>query len=196
MFKATEEPITLHGLGFLQVKLQGNQRLHIWHPALPRRECFVHSSIHNHRFGFNSHVLVGTQINVDYKVWADLAYGRPTHIGYLHEGERTKFGNRPWLPDMEVRVQERHRRTIPAGGQYTMFPYEFHSTVPGGDGRVATVMKKTDEGDIGAHSLCLIGVQPDADFDRKQWAEDRLWEVVRDVIGGQRIDAAREQANG
>jgi hypothetical protein len=28
------DKITLHELGFLQVQLQGNQRLHAWHPDL------------------------------------------------------------------------------------------------------------------------------------------------------------------
>ena len=31
------DKITLHGLGFVQVQLEGSQRLHVWHPELPRR---------------------------------------------------------------------------------------------------------------------------------------------------------------
>lgn len=80
-FKETEEAISLHGLGFLQVKLGASQRLHVWHPDLPRRRCFRQSAIHDHRFAFTSRVLVGTQINHLWKV--DRPGGsHPTHILY------------------------------------------------------------------------------------------------------------------
>lgn len=60
-FTPTKDIISLHGLGFIQIKLDDNQRLHIWHPDLPRRKCFEHSNIHNHRFAFKSTVLKGIQ---------------------------------------------------------------------------------------------------------------------------------------
>jgi len=60
------DKITLHGLGFVQIQLEGKQRMHVWHPELPRRACFEHSAIHNHRFDFDSLVIVGTQINVEF----------------------------------------------------------------------------------------------------------------------------------
>ncbi|WP_205299420.1 hypothetical protein [Paraburkholderia sp. Cy-641] len=180
-FKPTEAKITLHGLGFLQLQLAANMRLHVWHPELPRRSCFEHSSIHDHRFGFESRVLVGTQINHIY--WPSRAAGAETHTAYLHEGERTPFGNRPWLPDYQLTVVKSHTEVVPAGKQYSMDPYVFHSTEPADDGRVATLMTKTFEGRRGAHSLCAIGVDPDADFDRNQLSEHRMWEFVRDVLG-------------
>ena len=49
---AITNKITLHGLGFVQVQLEGNQRLHVWHPELPRQACFTHSAIHDQRFNF------------------------------------------------------------------------------------------------------------------------------------------------
>lgn len=187
-FEPTAEAITLHGLGFLQVPLGGDdrRRLHVWHPDLPRRRCFRHSSIHDHRFGFRSHVLVGVQINHVYRV-TPAGEGNPaTHIPYLHEGPRTAFGNRPWLPQDPVNVFEDHVDTIKAGDVYAMNAYVHHSTEPGGDGRVATIMTKTSEAHIGARSLCEVGIEPDADFDRKQWSPDRLWQIVRDVLEGGR----------
>lgn len=185
-FEATKEAITLHGLGFLQVPLGGNDklRLHVWHPELPRRRCFQHSALHDHRFGFRSQVLVGEQINHLYEV-EPIEEGRPaTHMPYLHEGPRTQFGNRPWLPQAPIRIVHTSRHSTPTGAAYTMLPYVFHSTEPGGDGRVATLMLKTSEAPLGARSLCEIGIEPDADFDRKQWSADRLWQIVRDVLEG------------
>lgn len=182
-FEETRETISLHGLGFVQVKLQGGQRLHVWHPDLPRRRCFEHSSIHNHRFGFVSTVLVGTQINVDYEVEPSRPYDKNTHVRYLHEGKRAAHGGRPWIPDGEVHVREQARRVITAGLSYTMKPFEFHATVPGGDGKVATVMRKVVEFERGAHSLCAIGIEPDAAFDRKQCYDGELWDIVTEVLG-------------
>jgi hypothetical protein len=70
-FTPIAEQISVHGLGFIQVKLPNNQRLHVWHPDIPRRACYLHSAIHNHRFSFTSHVLIGTQVNRRYEVHYD-----------------------------------------------------------------------------------------------------------------------------
>ncbi|WP_293373573.1 hypothetical protein [Nevskia sp.] len=183
-FKATAESITLHGLGFLQVQLHANQRLHVWHPELPRRRCFAHSNVHDHRFSFRSLVLVGTQINTVYTCHKQS--DAMTHCLYLHEGERTAFGNRPWIIDGEAFVYPGVPQIVRSGETYSMGAYVFHSTTPAGDGCVATLMTKTFEGEIGAHSTCTIGIEPDIDFDRKQWGEAELWQVVRDVLGGSR----------
>jgi len=181
-FEPTEENITLHGLGFVQVKLAGNQRMHVWHPELPRRSCFEHSAIHDHRFSFTSRVLVGQQINVRYTATRQVS-DLSTHMAYLHEGKRTKRGNRPWKPDFTLAVHQQAADVIEAGQEYRFMAYCYHSTQPGGDGKVATIMKKTDEGTRGAHSLCALGVDPDVDFDRKQWAPEALWAIVTDVLG-------------
>lgn len=183
------DKITLHGLGFVQVQLQGNQRLHVWHPELPRRTCFEHSAIHNHRFDFESLILVGEQINIEY---ADLpsasaCFKQETHELYLHEGARTARGGRPWVPNGRVEMLQTHKQVIAAGSKYRMRAYEFHRTEPGSDGKVATIMKKGWEGTVGAKSSCVIGIEPDGDFDRFQWSPAKLWEVVADVMLGQKV---------
>lgn len=172
--------INLHGLGFIIVPLQGNQRLHVWHPALPRRKCFEHSQIHDHRFEFISRVLVGTQVNRVFHT--RLATERnATHASYLHEGERTKFGNRPWILDEYLHVEESYVDRIEAGNDYRMPAYLYHSTPS--NGIVVTVMKKTAEFKRhGAHSLCEKGVEPDVDFDRKQWPQERLAAIAIEAL--------------
>lgn len=184
MFEETAESITLHGLGFLQVKLQGHQRLHVWHPDLPRRSCCQWSQIHDHRFSFTSRVLVGTQINHMYRA-KEVPSGDPmaTHLAYLHEGSRSKFGNRPWILSAHIFVTRDYQIAVNAGQDYSVDAYDFHSTEPGNNGKVATIMTKKGEGTAGARSLCEISREPDVDFDRKQWPEDRLWAIVRDVLG-------------
>ena len=183
------DKITLHGLGFVQVQLEGNQRLHVWHPELPRRACFESSAIHNHRFDFDSRILVGEQINIEF---ADLpstsaAFIRETHELYLHEGARTAGGGRPWQPNGRVDMRQTSRAVIQAGMTYHMKAYDFHRTEPGGDGKVVTLLKKGWEGKKGAQSSCIIGIQPNTDFDRYQWSPAQLWEIVADVMLGQRV---------
>lgn len=179
------DKITLHGLGFVQVQLEGNQRLHVWHPELPRRACFAHSAIHDHRFNFTSRVIVGTQLNHCFKMERcdDGAY-----MLYLHEGSRTAGGGRPWTPDGRANLVIDGEFKVAAGNDYNTIAYDYHATTPGGDGRVATIMAKRGEYPAGAHSTCTFGVQPDTDFDRYQWSPTQLWEIVSDVMLGQRVN--------
>ncbi|HEX8594201.1 MAG TPA: hypothetical protein VF682_13115 [Pseudomonas sp.] len=173
------DKITLHGLGFVQVQLQGNQRLHVWHPELPRRSCFEHSAIHDHRFNFHSRVIAGTQINhcYDFERHEDGEF-----VLYLHEGARTAGGGRPWTPDGRAKMIRTYSGAIGSGNDYSTVAYEYHRTEPAGDGRVATIMQKRGDRPVGAHSTCRFGVKPDTDFDRYQWSPAQLWEIVRDVL--------------
>nr|WP_231982325.1 hypothetical protein [Pseudomonas sp. bs2935] len=183
------DKITLHGLGFVQIQLEGKQRMHVWHPELPRRACFEHSAIHNHRFDFDSLVIVGTQINVEFAELPPAAacFKQATHELYIHEGARSARGGRPWVRNGTVEMLQTSRQAIAAGSMYRMRAYDFHQTEPGGDGKVATILKKGWEGQQGAQSSCVIGIEPDGDFDRYQWSPAQLWEIVADVMLGQRV---------
>lgn len=178
------DKITLHGLGFVQVQLQGNQRLHVWHPELPRRTCFEHSAIHDHRFNFTSRVIVGTQINHEFNM---VCHDAGEFVLYLHEGARTAGGGRPWTPDGRADLVPAGTFEVTAGNDYNTRAYEYHRTESGGDGRVATIMAKRGEYPAGAHSTCRFGTEPDTDFDRFQCSPAQLWEIVSDVLLGQKV---------
>ena len=182
----TNETISLHGLGFIQVKLTNNQRLHIWHPDLPRRFCYEDSNIHDHRFGFISEVMLGTQRNQYHRVVPSSS--ECTHSGYLHEGKRTSFGNRPWMHDFDAHIAPVGELTeIPAGRSYFVSPYIYHSTP--NEGIVITKMTKTVEHNTqGAHSLCKLGVRPDVDFDRNQLSQKEMWDIVLECVSGIKLE--------
>jgi hypothetical protein len=182
------DKITLHGLGFVQVQLEGSQRLHVWHPELPRRACFEHSAIHDHRFDFVSRVLVGTQINHCFDMQR---HEEGDFVLYLHEGKRAANGGRPWTPDGRAHLNRATTFRVRAGNDYNTVAYDYHRTEPGGDGRVATIMQKRGEFPEGAHSTCRFGIAPDTDFDRFQWSPARLWEVVTDVLLGRSTSETR-----
>lgn len=177
--------ISLHGLGFIQLELPANKRLHVWHPKLPRRNCYEHSFIHDHRFGFQALVLVGEQKNTLYQI-ADCSKDEGEFVAYSHNGPRQNWGGRPWNPIKWVRVVNEFAQSIPAGSTYEMTPYTFHSTEPGNDGYVATLMTKTVEHKLGATSLCRVGIEPHIEFDRFQLSESELWEFVHDTLSQSR----------
>jgi hypothetical protein len=151
---------------------------------LPRRACFEHSATHDHRFNFTSRVIVGTQFNHEFKL---VRHDAGEFVLYLHEGARTAGGGRSWTPDGRADMVQVGTIGIPAANDYNTQAYVFHRTEPGGDGRGATIMSKRGEYPAGAHSTCRFGIQADTDFDRFQWSQARLWEIVIDVLLGQKV---------
>lgn len=178
-FTPTKETISLHGLGFIQVRLGGNQRMHVWHPALPRRDCCMHSAIHNHRFSFTSRVLKGVQVNQR----CDLEIVKPetgTHVLISHNGPRSEKGGRESYPVADVNVAERALEKYGPGESYFMPAYEYHHTPC--EGIVVTIIQKHNEGEIHANSTCRRGVDFHYDFDRFQLSPNELFSFVQEAL--------------
>lgn len=176
-FNPTKETISLHGLGFIQLVLGGNQRMHVWHPELPRRNCYEHSGIHNHRFSFVSRVLKGEQRNVR----CDLELVRDgSHSIISHNGPRSDKGGRLSYPVAECNVYKRGLEIYGPGDEYTMPVHEYHYTP--NTGIVVTVMKKTAESDIHANSVIRKGVEFHYDFDRFQLSPEQLFAYVVEAL--------------
>lgn len=176
-FTPTEETISLHGLGFIQLILPNKQRLHVWHPELPRRKCYEHSAIHNHRFGFESRVLKGKQCNV--RVEAELAK-EGTHQIISHNGPRSPKGGRISYPVAECNIYRGPIEEYHPGDTYWMSAYDYHHTPC--NGIVITLMQKLDEGHVHANSLCVKGVDFHYDFDRFQLSPGEMYEIVVDAF--------------
>lgn len=180
-FTPTKEAISLHGLGFIQLVLEGNQRMHVWHPDLPRRDCYEHSAIHNHRFTFISRVLKGTQVNQR----CDLEIVKPgtgSHVLISHNGPRSAKGGRESYPVADVNVQRRPIEHYEAGQEYVMPAGEYHHTPC--HGIVITIMTKQAEMAIHANSVCKKDVEFHNDFDRFQLSPDELFAYVVDALKG------------
>ncbi|HCX68564.1 hypothetical protein [Parvibaculum sp.] len=178
-FTPTKETISLHGLGFLQIRLTADMRMHVWHPELPRRRCFEYSAVHNHRFSFTSRVLKGTQVNRR----CDLEIVKPetgSHLLISHNGPRSEKGSRLSYPVADANVIERPIERYAPGEAYFMPAYEYHHTPC--DGIVVTVIQKHEEHTIHANSVCRRGVEFDYDFDRFQLSRDELFSYVMDAL--------------
>lgn len=184
-FSPIEAQISCHGLGFAQVKLGGNQRLHVWHPDLPRRDCFQWSPIHNHRFSFYSRVLVGVQVNRRYRVTELQRGSDATHDIISHDGPRSPLGGREsfvcGFADVEALPDERYG----AGEEYFMSMLEYHETP--NSGVVVTLMRKVNEGSIHANSLIERGHTFHQAFDRFAMPQDRLWSIVVEALQEARL---------
>lgn len=178
-FTPTKETISLHGLGFIQIILAGNQRMHVWHPDLPRRKCYEHSAIHNHRFSFTSRVLKGTQVNQR----CEVEIVKPetgSHQLISHNGPRDEKGGRLSYPVADANVYMQDQELCMPGESYYMTAYEYHHTP--NEGIVVTLMTKHDEGTVHASSVCRRGVEFHADFDRFQLSPDELYAYVVDAL--------------
>lgn len=186
-FAPTAEQITLHGLGFIQIKLPAQRRLHVWHPDLPRRACFAWSAIHNHRFSFRSTVLVGVQVNRRYDVIevadASLTLGaHVTHERISHDGPRSEKGGRLSYVAGDAIARAMPEETYLPGESYEMPVLQYHETP--NSGVVVTVMEKLLEGTVHASTLIEPGQTFDQDFDRFQLPPERLWAFVVDALKG------------
>lgn len=180
-FAATAEQISLHGLGFIQVKLPANRRMHVWHPDLPRRRCFAFSAIHNHRFSFRSTVLVGTQVNRRYNV-IEGARGEFDRIS--HDGPRGATGGRLSFVAGSAIADPLPDEVYTPGQSYEMPILQYHETP--NSGVVVTLMEKLAEGEVHASTLIERDREFDQEFDRFQWPDDRLWQVVVDALRAER----------
>lgn len=176
-FTPTKETVSLHGLGFIQVVLPGNQRLHVWHPDLPRRNCFEHSAIHNHRFGFFSRVLKGVQKNV--RVDIELARDG-SHTIISHNGPRSEQGSRISYPVAQCNVYERTVESYGPGDEYEMPAHQYHHTP--NSGIVVTLMRKLEESKIHANSVIRNDVEFHVAFDRFQLSREQLLAYVMEAL--------------
>lgn len=183
-FSPTAETISAHGLGFAQVKLPANRRLHVWHPTLPRRECYDFSAIHNHRFSFRSTVLVGRQLNQRVDL---VMHPEGTHDVISHDGPRSDKGGRLSFVAGRVNVQMRELEEYRPGESYIMPELEYHHTP--NSGIVVTLMEKLSEGTIHACSVVERPHRFDQDFDRFQWTPSQLWQVVLEALANKEVEA-------
>lgn len=176
-FTPTKEQISLHGLGFIQVKLPAHQRLHVWHPELPRRACYDHSAIHNHRFSFISRVIAGSQVN---RLWLVEDEPDGSHDVISHDGPRSEKGGRLSYVSGRAAAQPLEPDVYLPGQSYTM-PFGAYHDTPN-DGIVITIMTKLSESEIHANSLIRHGHAFDQSFDRFQLSPDQLWAFVVDAF--------------
>lgn len=198
-FKPVKGNITLHGLGFIQLVVAPNVRIHVWHPDLPVRKHYQQTKVHNHRFDFSSTVMKGEiknhNIEIADKDRIDKSIAKyplsrlPSTYdeeprGYRilrHGGDRLPTGSRKSeYQSGAVYLLRLGSSFVAPGETYHMKAGKYHYTeckMP-----TATLMVKTRETLIPARSLVREGFSFDLDFDRFQLSTDELFDYVKSVL--------------
>jgi hypothetical protein len=167
---AGEEP-RVHGNGFIQLDLPDGSRLHVWDDAVPRQE--VSSSIHDHAFGFNSTVICGKLVNIEYILHYHLNGFYAICTPQRREGtEDTKLMPTGQRANLTVLRMD----TYTKGQSYHFEPLVFHDTQH--DGLTATIMRKTERLQVEPRVLVPFGTEPDNEFDRDSFDPGILWPII------------------
>ncbi len=172
-------PPRLHGNGFIQVDLDETTRFHVWDLSLPRQK--VSTQIHDHRFDFESHVLLGTLNHDVYTVYTVLDPHLPqhyrVHVAEVREGPDTMLTP----TSSTVSVVHTDHLELAAGSFYTFPKYKFHES--GADQLTATMMSKLHvDPTHNPRVLVPLGEKPDNDFNRYGFQESELWDMVENAV--------------
>lgn len=161
------------GLGFIQLKLSDEQRLHFYHPSLCAN--VPDEELHNHRYDFESEVLAGSLTN---ELWSFTpSFGGPQM--------RVKVSCDPnvEVPSTEIPEQGVARlflrfETGP-GSKYRIAHDQFHRVK--GENCITLLTRKSAVktfADVirgtGADHVCPFGVQ---------MSEDDCWALIAEMIG-------------
>lgn len=170
-----------HGNGFVQLYLNSETRIHIWHPDLPPLRD-NNSMIHNHRFKLFSNILFGEIEHITYDSLEDSE--SPTHNIILIEGA-SKSRKANFKVQGSAEIIERHRYRLSKGSSYNFNAGLFHTSTPVSDIAV-TLMQKEDDPSVEWASLATLmgAVEPTHAFTpATQPTQEKLWEVILEAVG-------------
>lgn len=165
-----------NGIGFAQVYLAPEVRLHIWHPEFPNiPEAF--GTRHNHRYDFLSTVLIGAMTNITLDFYDDPdGYFRLYKIQPAHLGPADPILDETAAYDVVVRKIE----VVRAGESYTFPKGVYHEGRS--NGITATILKKLNQEDSWAGILAPADQEPEHGMARETIsAEDLKWKIVKVV---------------
>lgn len=156
------------GLGFIQVVLNQEERIHFYSTQLP----VFNDEIHNHRYNFTSTILKGRFFDFRYQLIAG-----DSHI----LTNETCNKDIPLLNSIEipVGVKELSEREYRAGDSYDIFFNEFHGVDTVGD--TITYLKRSDIITDYAQVLFPKGVIKTCPFENT-FKDDFLWDIIENTI--------------
>jgi hypothetical protein len=171
----------IHGNGFLQVDLDERRRLHVWDHRFPRQR--TDSSIHDHAFSFDSRVLAGTLININFRELRGSngrghGWGTATHNTYaVARDPQSQETRLRLMPNRRVCLVPRSSVIVHAGDGYHMEEGVFHASFHLGTTVSVITKGRTDYADRLARVAVRVGERPDNDWVRGEqeipgWAMD------------------------
>jgi len=171
---AGERPRT-HGNGYIQLNAAPYQ-VHFWgHPSVPRQK--VSTQIHDHSFGFVSHIAQGRVFNLTYLLNESVAGNHRLWKPKMHAREDTlePTDTYVWcIPDETQQLRE--------GDEYSMDPFVFHELFTPAGERAVTIVKKTQTTNSFPRIVVPSGIEPDKKYDRYGTPAVDLWMMIREYL--------------
>jgi len=170
--KATGAVPHWFGLGFIQLKIDDDRRLHFWHPDLmadtPEEE------LHDHRYEFTSRIVRGTMTHETWEFVSDA----------LGDHEMVEVSCDPGTPADPKPIDRGHirmagRYTMVEGSVYTFPPTGFHRIEAS---RAVTLLTRGPKVRDVARVIKGLGAPDICPFERKI-PENELWDYIADLLG-------------
>jgi len=170
--KATGARPHWFGLGFIQLKIDDDRRLHFWHPDLmadtPEEE------LHDHRYEFTSRIVRGAMTHETWEFVED-QYGDHEMVEVSCEPGKEADPN----PVARGHVRLAGRYTMVEGSVYTFPPTGFHRIEAS---RAVTLLTRGPKVRDVARVIKELGAPTVCPFS-KDIPEDELWGYIADLLG-------------
>jgi hypothetical protein len=161
------------GLGFIQCKINQSERIHFYHPKLIPT-VNIEEEIHNHRYDFESTILMGQISNKKYKFIE--TQDNPTHFLQNEScNEEVKAENE--TPVFGTIVLESDDCVV-QGQSYLMKFDEFHTF---STSKCITHLKRSDYKQELAQVVRPLGSQIICPFSIKL-SQDECWDIIKDCL--------------
>lgn len=161
---------TWFGLGFIQLKMDENNRFHFWHPELPTNSVYEHEW-HDHRYDFKSSVIVGSITN-------ELASWRSNPSGDHAIWEVCCAGNGATYKG-EVDLIPVGSFTTHAGDSYHLSRDALHRVQAE---RCMTLQTRTT-GPVKFKANVVATSFSDSNPFEETLPTDMMWEIISDIVG-------------
>lgn len=160
------------GLGFIQLKIDDNKRLHFWHPDLSPN--VDDEEIHDHRYDFRSMILKGEITNKLFGIEEDNCGDYEMCWVYC---DKEHSGKPEHIADVEIISCE--TATYMAGQSYTMKMDDFHRSIF----KVPTVtfLERGPVTKDRARIVKLILRPAVCPFSIKK-SEDEIWSYIKEIL--------------
>lgn len=160
---AEEAQLRVHGNGFIQAETKDGNKIHIWHPQVPRQ--VIQTLQHNHNHAFHSTVVIGALTMSEFNIKIDSDGEWQQYQAVKRKGKDTYLSR---IDPFPVRRTNIRHFTLQEGSEYD-YPLNmhlFHEVRPISP-IVVTYIERTGETDK-EEPIVLVprDYEPDNRFDR------------------------------
>jgi len=168
----------VHPNGFIQLDLNSQARLHVWHPELMTRQE-TYSPVHDHAFSFTSHCFSGRLVNVRYTVEKDDDGHHKIYEAQRVDGECTKLVAQP--SHSRYRLKPGRVDVVQPGENYIMTKGEFHETLTN-EPTMTVIQKHESWNPYAPRVMVPWWEEPDNDFHRiRDMDAKHVWGCILDA---------------